>query len=136
MADTEQDEDFLARWSRRKSLARQSGPTDSLSDHDAPSTQVGSPAVPPATPPATATEPERLLTDADMPPLESLGPDSDYSGFLSQGVSDGLRRQALARMFRSPAFNVVDGLDDYAEDFTQFAPLGDVVTADMRHRIE
>ncbi|MGB5735975.1 MAG: DUF3306 domain-containing protein, partial [Thiohalocapsa sp.] len=82
------------------------------------------------------TEPERLLTDADMPPLESLGPDSDYSGFLSQGVSEALRRQALARMFRSPAFNVVDELDDYAEDFTQFAPLGDVVTADMRHRIE
>ena len=71
-----------------------------------------------------------------MPPLESLGPDSDYSGFLSRGVSEALRRKALARLFRSPAYNVVDGLDDYAEDFTKFAPLGDIVTADMRHQLE
>ncbi len=81
-------------------------------------------------------EPERLLTDSDMPPLESLGPDSDYSGFLSRGVSEALRKKALARLFRSPAYNVVDGLDDYAEDFTKFAPLGDLVTADMRHQLE
>jgi len=77
-----------------------------------------------------------LLTDADMPPLDSLGPDSDYSGFLSRGVSQALRRQALRRLFTSPHLNIVDGLDDYAEDFTGLAPLGDTVTAEMRYRLE
>jgi hypothetical protein len=71
-----------------------------------------------------------------MPPLESLDADSDYSGFLSRGVSEALRRKALSKLFRGAHFNVTDGLDDYAEDFTKFAPLGDIVTADMRYRME
>ena len=62
--------------------------------------------------------------------------DSDYSGFLSQGVSEELRNKALRKLFLSPQFNVVDGLDDYCEDFTSFELLGDVITADMRHELE
>ncbi|MCU7930910.1 MAG: DUF3306 domain-containing protein [Candidatus Thiodiazotropha sp. (ex Codakia rugifera)] len=76
------------------------------------------------------------LTDADMPPLESLGEGSDYSGFLSPKVSEQLRQLALQKLFHSAAFNVCDGLDDYAEDFTSFEKLGEVMTADLRHRIE
>ena len=36
----------------------------------------------------------------------------------------------------NPSAYIVDGLDEYAEDFTTFEPLGDIVTADMRHMIE
>ena len=39
-------------------------------------------------------------------------------------------------MFHGAGFNIRDGLDDYDEDFTYFEPLGDIVTADMRHREE
>ena len=86
-------------------------------------------------PEAVAVE-EKVLTDADMPPLESLHEDSDYSGFLSPGVSEGLRRRALRKLFMSAVFNVRDGLDDYDDDFTSFEPLGDVVTSDMKHQAE
>ena len=71
-----------------------------------------------------------------MPPLESLTADSDYSGFLSPRVSEGLRRAALRRLFHGAEFNVVDGLDEYADDFTRFETLGEIVTADMRHLLE
>ena len=132
--DRGQDDGFLARWSRRKTLARRE--SDSSGPAPAPVSTSSEAAMPEAADADLDAEPERLLTDADMPPLESLGPDSDYSGFLSRGVSEALRKKALARLFRSPAYNVVDGLDDYAEDFTKFAPLGDIVTADMRHQLE
>ncbi len=79
---------------------------------------------------------EKILTDADMPPLESLDEHSDYSGFLSSGVSEDLRRRALRKLFFSAAFNVRDGLDDYDDDFTSFEGLGDMVTADMKHQRE
>ena len=79
---------------------------------------------------------EKPLTDEDMPPLDSLGEDSDYSGFLSPGVSEGLRRRALRKLFSSAVFNVPDGLDDYDDDFTTFAALGDIVTSDMKHQAE
>ena len=77
-----------------------------------------------------------MLTDADMPPLESLGEDDDYSGFMSTGVSEELRNLALRKLFRSAKFNVVDGLNDYDDDFTNFEPLGDIITSDMRHQME
>ena len=78
----------------------------------------------------------QVPTDADMPPLDSLDENSDYRGFLSPGVSEGLRRRALRKLFMSAAFNVRDGLDDYDEDFTSFEVLGDIVTSDMRHQAE
>ncbi|MBF2761421.1 MAG: DUF3306 domain-containing protein [Ectothiorhodospiraceae bacterium AqS1] len=79
---------------------------------------------------------KKILTDADMPPIESLNEHSDYSGFLSPGVSEELRRRALRKLFLSAAFNVRDGLDDYDDDFTSFEALGDMVTADMKHQME
>ncbi|MCB2261988.1 MAG: DUF3306 domain-containing protein [Candidatus Thiosymbion ectosymbiont of Robbea hypermnestra] len=74
------------------------------------------------------------LTDADMPPIESLDEDSDYSPFLSPKVSQGLRRQALRRLFGLPRFQGSDGLNDYDEDYRRFTALGDVITHEMRRR--
>ena len=85
---------------------------------------------------STEGSPEPAATDADMPPLESLGEDSDYSGFLSPEVSDKLRQTALRKLFHGKAFNIVDGLDDYDDDFITALPLGDIVTADMRYQAE
>lgn len=74
----------------------------------------------------------RQLTDADMPPLDSLTAESDFSQFLAEGVSDALRRAALRKLFHLPEFGVLDGLNDYDEDYTQFEKLGDVVTYHQR----
>ncbi len=82
------------------------------------------------------SQPREQKSDADMPSLESLGPDSDYRDFLSEAVSPRLRRAALRKLFSSPKYNVTDGLDDYAEDYTRHVPLGDVVPAEMRRRLE
>ncbi|MEC9328226.1 MAG: DUF3306 domain-containing protein [Pseudomonadota bacterium] len=71
-----------------------------------------------------------------MPTLETLGEDSDYSGFLSPEVSEALRKKALRKMFHLATYNITDGLDDYDEDFTIYEPLGDMITADMRHQTE
>ena len=71
-----------------------------------------------------------------MPPLHSLDQDSDYSPFLSRGVSPELRQTALRQLFRQPKFNVETCLDDFQDDFLNFQPLGDIVTADMRHMAE
>ncbi|MCB1744256.1 MAG: DUF3306 domain-containing protein [Gammaproteobacteria bacterium] len=68
-----------------------------------------------------------LLADADMPALDELDENSDYSGFLSKGVSSGLRRAALRQLFTAAKFNLRDGLDDYDEDFTRFEALTDAL---------
>jgi hypothetical protein len=62
----------------------------------------------------------RILTDADMPPFESLKDGDNYSVFMSPGVSEAVRIKALRRLFRSAAFNRTDGLSNYAQDYTAF----------------
>lgn len=78
----------------------------------------------------------RILTDEDMPDIESLTPESVYTDFLSPGVSEELRKLALRKLFLSEAFNIRDGLDEYDGDYTQFEKLGDIVTSDMHHQLE
>lgn len=127
-------ESFLQRFSRRKSEARvHDAAVPATIDPDAPDAidqnrMAGEP--------GAALDPPQRPTDADMPPVESLTADSDFSGFLSEKVSESLRRAALRKLFHSANFNIIDELDDYAEDFTAFEALGDIVTADMRHRLE
>ncbi|MFK7995486.1 MAG: DUF3306 domain-containing protein [Granulosicoccus sp.] len=76
-----------------------------------------------------------LLTDNDMPAIETLSSDSDLSGFFNKGVSAALRKAALRHVFQQPQYNVRDGLNDYDGDYTVFEPLGDTVTSDMKWHI-
>ena len=117
-------ESVLKRWSRRKQEAA------TTVEEDEPK-QIRESLDPPA-----STETVPVLTDADMPPIESLDENSDFSGFMSKGVSDELRNLALRKLFGAPAFNIRDGLDEYDEDYTFFEKLGDIVTCDMKHHIE
>lgn len=119
------DENFLSRWSRRKLEGESDAELNS-----------GQSLQPHETLSESHNEEPPHLTDEDMPPIESLTDDSDYTGFMSPGVSEELRQMALRKLFGSTAFNVVDGLDDYDEDFTSFTKLGDFVTADMRFQME
>jgi hypothetical protein len=114
------NENFLSRWSRRKQQAPGEQPVleNTVAEAAVDNTEL------------------HLPGDADMPALESLTQDSDYSGFLSPKVSEALRKQALRKLFHSKAFNICDGLDDYDGDYTKFEKLGDIITADMKHQIE
>ena len=127
---------FLRRWSRRKAKVRDGADgeeagaliTDSSGQEVLDQEEPGRSAA------QAPAKPE--LTDADMPDLASLDQDSDYSPFLSRGVSADLRREALRKLFRQPKFNVETCLEDYQDDYLNFQPLGDIVTCDMRHHAE
>jgi len=124
-------ESVLSRWSRRKLEADQLAPA--LEESVAPDAEAN--LTMPATEEVDAVD-KPVLTDADMPDIESLNEDSDFSGFMSAGVSDKLRNLALRKLFKAPVFNIRDGLDEYDEDYTYFEKLGDIVTCDMKHQIE
>lgn len=142
-----EERSFYGRWSRRKHLARTG---QSLPEAPDPHVLLRQPEAQAQPLPVSDAEPDAEpgaelesgepappeLTDADMPALETLGADDDYSGFMSPGVSEALRAKALRKLFMSSKFNVVDGLNDYDDDFTTFEALGDIITSDMRHRME
>ena len=68
-----------------------------------------------------------------LPPLEELGPDSDFQAFMDPRVDDETRRAALKRLFRDPAFNVTDGLDVYARDYSKLEKLTPAMVAALRY---
>jgi hypothetical protein len=121
-ASGEGQEAFLRRWSRRKHEA-QTREIEVAPPQDA---EVSEPPAPS----------EKVLTDADMPPLESLDEKSDFSVFLSSGVSETLRRQALRKLFLLPSINQRCPLDSEYHDCHGFEPLGNVITHEMREEIE
>ncbi|WP_404415284.1 DUF3306 domain-containing protein [Marinospirillum sp.] len=120
-------EAFLSRWSKRK----QGQPLDD--ELEAAENQ------PPAQTPdqASAQEalqetPDKELTDADMPDLESLDDQSDVSMFFAEGVSRALKQKALQKLFHQPGFNTISELDEYAEDYSQVVSLTSATAGKMR----
>ena len=122
-------ESVLSRWSRRKQEAQREAVIEETPVEPAPLETEATAEIP-------ASEEKPPLTDADMPPIDSLTEDSDFSPFMSPGVSEELRNLALRKLFHAPVFNIRDGLDEYDDDFTTFEKLGDIVTADMKHQME
>jgi len=109
------------RWSRRKAQHRRR--------------MAQQPSEPAVTMPETLTG-EPATAETELPSLDTLDEHSKLGAFFAEGVSECLRRSALRKIFHLQKYNVCDGLDDYAEDYTHFQPLGDIMTADLRLRLE
>jgi len=126
-------EGFASRWSRRKQevanetavedLPEKVDDTEVIADEETLAEQK--------------LEKLNALTDEDMPDIETLNEDSDFSGFMSTGVSETLRKMALRKLFHGKTYNIRDGLDEYDGDYTSFEKLDpNLITCDMKHMIE
>jgi len=70
---------------------------------------------------AEAPGPEKSEAEivAELPDIDKLDADSDYTAFLQEGVPDELKRLALKALWRSsPELANLDGLNDYDEDYS------------------
>jgi hypothetical protein len=92
----EKNEAFLHRWSRRKHQAEKE--KEQL--------------------PAAADKPV-----PELPPVEKLTPESDYTGFMHPKVDQALRRVALKKLFNDPHFNTPDPFEPYSGDWTVGEPI-------------
>ncbi|MGH6620646.1 MAG: DUF3306 domain-containing protein [Alphaproteobacteria bacterium] len=108
------DEGFIGRWSQRKSQRK--GETK----REAPATRVEETAPPPDDRGGVAAPQD--VAKLDLPDIESMSIDSDFSAFLQDGVPEELRIAALRRLWRlDPVFANLDGLLEYGGDFTDAA---------------
>jgi len=115
---------FLGRWSRLKRRAESAPAAPAAPDA----------ATPAATIPVTGAPADAAgdpAAEAGLPPVDALGPDSDFTAFLKKEVSDSLRRAALHKLFNDPHFNRMDGLDVYIDDYS----IPDPIAPDMLARL-
>ena len=96
---SEDKEAFLSRWSRRKLEA----------------------------PEREKAIEEKKVVEAQpapaLPAVESLTPQSEFSGFMHPKVQDSLRRVALKKLFTDPHFNVPDPFEPFSGDWTVGDPI-------------
>lgn len=117
------DESRLSRWSRRKAETRagRGGAAPELrEDGAAPELREENADLPvdAAKPGETAQE----TPPPDLPDIDTLTAESDFTAFMKEGVPKALRRQALRKLWASdPVFNVIDGMEEYGEDYTDAA---------------
>jgi hypothetical protein len=107
------DEGVLARWSRLKRA--QAGRSEPPAPEEAP---AGEPEA--AVPDADGGSPEAAaaVRIEDLPDIESLTYESDFTVFMAKGVPKALRNQALKKLWRSdPVLANLDGLNDYDLDY-------------------
>ncbi len=72
-------------------------------------------------PTGDGTRPEEAAPP-DLPDIDSLDAESDFTVFMRDGVPDQMRKLALRKLWRSdPVLANLDGLLEYGEDFTDAA---------------
>ncbi len=72
--------------------------------------------------------------DHTLPDPDTLPAGSDIKAYLASGVSAGLRKRALRRLFAAEHYGVRDGLDDYDDDYRQkLQPLASEVAERLRN---
>jgi Protein of unknown function (DUF3306) len=97
----EDKEKFLSRWSRLKNESK-----------DLPQKTEDTPA-------------------PELPPVDKLTPESDFTGFMHPKVEDALRRVALKKLFSDPHFNVPDPFEPYSGDWTVGEPISEEMLATL-----
>ena len=101
----QEKEDFLGRWSR-------------LKREQAKEAEV-------ARQPADAGKPPEL------PPVDQLTSESEFSGFMHPQVKDALRRVALKKLFSDPHFNTPDPFEPFSGDWT----VGETISDEMMGKL-
>jgi hypothetical protein len=118
-AEPQAREGFAGRWSRLKAEARAPEPTPvpvaapepTLAPRDG---QLLDAQTPDADAPDEKAAPEKT----ELPPLESLTKDSDFSLFMRSDVADDARKQALRKLWTlDPHFATIDISECHSIDF-------------------
>lgn len=109
---------FLDRWAKRKADVREAElnerDTDVVAEVDAETSIISDG----ADDPPLVDEPDG--SELTVEDVEKLDKDSDFTAFLKAAVPAEIKRLALKKLWASdPVYNVVDGLVEYGEDYSQ-----------------
>lgn len=133
------DGPFLSRWARLKQESRQSGGRQTggrggaapvleepirqaALPPEAGDQEHSMPAQPPQPGKERVREQDASVDPSELPDIDSLTAESDFTAFMRKGVPKTLQRKALRKLWTSdPVLACLDGLNDYEEDFTDAA---------------
>ena len=128
---------FLSRWSKHKTAAvtgatepvadARGAPTENINTSSGAALEAKIPQTPRPEPISSAELDADALPPAkpELPPIDSLTHESDFTGFMAKEVDPGLRNQAMKKLFTNPhyQFEQMDKLDIYIDDYSKPDPI-------------
>jgi hypothetical protein len=124
---------FFSRWSQRKQAVKQGVPLAEEKNGalaTSPSSAMGAKQASTGAKDQTAQTPEpvKALTLEDV---AKLTPESDFTAYMTQGVSPEVRNAAMKKLLADPHYNIMDGLDIYIGDYNTPDPMPEGMLAKM-----
>ena len=93
--------EFIRRWSRRKQAARKDTKVADVQPAEDPKADSGNDdAMAAADPAATADSAKAEQEAPELPDIDSLSKESDFSPFMKKGVPKELRNRAMRKLWR------------------------------------
>lgn len=135
---------FLGRWTQRREQVAAEEAALSLKQ---PQTILSAPPVEPESEIRTditadtvaeqqsLNEPNRILTAEDLPNPEEIEIGGSFASFMGTNVDPAAKTAALRALWKQPHFNEIDGLLEYALDYSNQPKLSPEVSAELAQKV-
>ncbi|PTA48857.1 DUF3306 domain-containing protein [Shewanella morhuae] len=85
--------------------------------------------------PAENDDPNRMLTAADLPNPDDIEIGGSFASFMGENVDPAAKSAALRALWKQPHFNEIDGLLEYALDYSNQPKLSPEVSAELAKKV-
>lgn len=82
-----------------------------------------------------SVEESRLLMAEDLPDPEKIEVGGSFAGFMADNVDPDAKNAALRALWKQPHYNEIDGLLEYALDYTNQPKLSAEVSAELAKKV-
>ncbi|MCU7976857.1 DUF3306 domain-containing protein [Shewanella sp. SW36] len=80
-------------------------------------------------------DPNRMLTAADLPNPDEIEIGGSFASFMGANVDPAAKSAALRALWKQPHFNEIDGLLEYALDYSNQPKLSAEVSAELAQKV-
>ncbi|SUI79418.1 Protein of uncharacterised function (DUF3306) [Shewanella putrefaciens] len=80
-------------------------------------------------------DPNRILTAEDLPNPEEIEIGGSFASFMAANVDPAVKTAALRALWKQPHFNEIDGLLEYALDYSNQTKLTPEVSAELAKKV-
>ncbi|GHB19179.1 MULTISPECIES: DUF3306 domain-containing protein [Shewanella] len=132
---------FLSRWALRKQQVQEGEtPVDEPLQEIPPQAEAVAEAEPETQTaldplPETETQEEKLLTAEDLPDPSGIEVGGSFASFMAKNVDPAVKTAALRTLWKQPHFNEIDGLLEYALDYSNQPKLSAEASAELAKKV-
>ncbi|MDF0533434.1 DUF3306 domain-containing protein [Shewanella sp. A32] len=139
-----EERSFLSRWAQRKQQAQQGtdipDEPEIVVDDEVIASSVTAEtetaiSVAAQNVPASATDTDSLLTADDLPDPDSIEIGGSFASFMANNVDPDVKKNALRALWKQPHFSEIDGMMEYALDYSCQPTLSAEVSSQLAKKV-